>query len=143
MTTFLFKAKSGVMDFGSEFNEARLRQYLKEREGKKFRIEEEKSTRTLSQNALYWKYLDIIEMETGNNANDLHELFRRTLLKPKIIKVLGREIVIPRSTTELKKHEFSDYLDKISAQTNVEIPDTESYHRFMESAPLISETSHT
>lgn len=136
MKTFLFKSKSGTQDFGSPYNQARFRQYLKENEGKTFRIEQEVSTRTLSQNKLYWKFLGIIEMETGNNADDLHELFRRTMLRPKIIKVLGREITIPRSTTELKKLEFSDYLDKISSKTNIPIPDTESYLKMMELAPL-------
>ncbi len=135
-STFLFKAKKGMPDFGSEYNEARFRQALKENEGKVFRIEQEVSTRSLSQNKLYWKYLDLIEMETGNNANDLHELFRRTLLKPKVIKVLGREIVIPGSTTELKKHEFADYLDKISAETNIPIPDTTAYLRLLDLAPM-------
>lgn len=136
MTTFLFKAKKGLPDFGSPYNEARFRQALKENEGKIFRIEQEVSTRTLSQNKLYWKYLELIEMETGNNANNLHELFRRTLLKPKVIKVLGREIVIPRSTTELKKYEFADYLDRISAETNIPIPDTESYLKLLDLAPM-------
>lgn len=124
------------MDWGSDFNLARLRQHLKEHEGKVFRLEKLKSTRTLSQNNLYWKYLDLIEMETGNNADDLHEYFRRTLLPPKFITAMGKEIKIPRSTTELSKTEFSEYMEKISALTLVPIPDTEAYLKQMELAPL-------
>jgi hypothetical protein len=134
--TFLFKAKNGGMDFGSDYNSARLRQTLKENEGKIFRIEQEVSTRTLSQNKLYWKYLGIISMETGDDINDLHEFFRREFLPPKFIKVMGEERKVPRSTTELKKWEFSDYMDKICARTEIPIPDTEAYLRSIDLAPM-------
>lgn len=124
------------MDFGTPYNRARFNDYLKENEGKVFRIEKEVNTRTLSQNKLYWKFLEIIEMETGNNANDMHEYFRRTLLAPKFIKVMGKEIKIPKSTTELNKAEFGEYMDKISAETEVAIPDTEAYLAEIDLAPL-------
>ena len=136
MAVFLFKSNKGVWDFGSEFNYKRFIQNLKENDGKIYRIEKEVSTRSLSQNKLYWKYLELIEMETGNTANDMHEYFRRTLLPPKFIKVMGKEIKIPKSTTELSKIEFGDYLDKISAETGVAILDTEAYLAEIELAPL-------
>lgn len=81
-----------------------------------------KSKRTLSQNDFYWFYLGIIEKETGNLATDMHELFKRKLLPPIPKKVLGVEFKIPATTTTLTKSEFSDYLDKICAMTNVPIP---------------------
>ena len=136
-TTFIFKSNKGVWDFGSEYNFKRFLQHLKENDGKIFRIEPEISTRTLNQNKLYWKYLGIIEIETGNVANDMHEYFRRTLLPPKFIKYNGKEIKIPMSTTELKKHEFSDYMDKICAETGVAIPDTEAYLREIDLALIL------
>ena len=136
MITFIFKSNKGVWDFGSEFNYKRFLQYLKENDNKHFMIEPLTRTRSLSQNNLYWMYLEIIERETGNNANDLHEYFRRVLLSPKTLKVMGKEIKIARSTTELKKHEFSDYMDKINALVNIPIPDTESYLREIDLAPL-------
>ncbi len=136
MSAFNAKCKIGGLDFGSDFNEERFRQYCKENLGKVMHIEPVVSTRSLSQNKLYWKYLGIIEMETGNNADDLHEYFRRTLLAPKWLKVMGKDIKVPQSTTNLKKHEFIDYMDKIYALTNVPVPDTESYLREMELAPL-------
>jgi hypothetical protein len=133
---FLTKITEKDLDFGSDYNFLRFKQYCKENVGKILKIEPEISTRTLSQNKLYWKYLGIIEMETGNNANDLHEYFRRVFLIPKIIKVMGKEVKIPTSTTELKKNEFSDYLDKICAETGVAIPDTEAYLAECDLAPL-------
>ena len=48
---------------------------------------------------------------------------------------MGKEIKIPKSTTELKKHEFSEYMEKICAETNVEIPDTEQYLASIDLAP--------
>lgn len=136
MQTFIFKSNKGVWDFGSEYNYKRFIQYLKENDGKEFRIEPLVRTRSLSQNNLYWMYLQIIERETGNNANDLHEYFRRVLLSPKMLKVMGKEIKVPKSTTELKKNEFSDYMEKICAETNIPIPDTENYLRELDLAPL-------
>lgn len=127
-STFITKIDDkGQLDFGSEHNLARFHQYCLEHKGKILRIEPDINTRTLSQNKLYWLFLEKIEFETGSNSNDLHEFFKRTLLPPKFIKVLGREIKIPKSTTELKSNEFSDYMDKISAETGVEIPDSQKY----------------
>lgn len=135
--SFNAKCKIGGLDFGSEFNEARFRQYCKDNVGKIMHLEPEVSTRSLSQNALYWLYLGVIERETGNNASDIHEYFRRTLLPPKFIKVMGKEIKIPKSTTELKKHEFAEYMEKISSETNIEIPDTENYLSGLDLAEII------
>jgi hypothetical protein len=125
MTTFLAKIKNVSLDFGSEFNQARFKQFLKDNEGKWIRIELPKPLRTNQQNRYYHLYLQVIERETGNNAEDLHEYFKRTLLPPKFITVLGNEIRIPRSTTELNKIEFGEYLDKICALTDVPLPDRE------------------
>lgn len=136
MTTFIFKSNKGVWDFGTEHNYKRFIQHLKENDGKEFKIESLVRTRSLSQNNLYWMYLEIIERETGNNANDLHEYFRRTLLSPKWLKVMGKEIKVPKSTTELKKNEFSEYMEKICAETGVPIPDTEQYLKELDLAPL-------
>lgn len=120
---FIGKAKNGELDLGTETNRARLRMCLKENEGRAFKIEMMKTTRTLSQNAFYWLYLGVIERETGNSANDLHELFKRILLPPRYINVMGREVKIPSSTSSLSKTDFSEYMEKICAETGVPIPD--------------------
>jgi len=98
--------------------------FIEKNNGKKviIEIELEKSKRSLDQNALYWLYLGVIEKETGNLATDLHELFKRKFLPPIPKKLLGVEFKIPASTTELNKIEFGEYLDKISAFTEVPIP---------------------
>ena len=85
-------------------------------------VELEKAKRSLDQNALYWVYLGVIEQETGNLATDLHELFKRKFLPPIPKKILGVDFKLPASTTELSKVEFGEYLDKISAFTEIAIP---------------------
>ena len=132
------------MTWNSVYNHERFRQCLKENEGKDFRIEHLISTRSMSQNALYHLFLDVICKETGNDHNNLHEYLKRELLPPKFIKVIidKKEIErkIPASTTELKKGEFCDYMDKISALVNIQIPDTESFKNWRDSSPLAEET---
>ena len=88
-------------------------------------VEKKKGRRSLSQNGYYWVYLGVIENETGNNADDLHELFKRKFLTPVEKTVLGEKVRFPASTTELGKTEFSEYMDKICALTNVPLPDPE------------------
>lgn len=122
-SVFLFKARAGQPDFGSDANSARFRDVLKKNEGKTFRVELVENKRSLSQNALYHLYLSVIERETGNNSSDLHELFKRTLLPPRLIKVMGRELKIPATTTELSKNDFSEYITRIEAETNIPVPD--------------------
>ena len=86
-------------------------------------IEKKKNKRSLSQNSYYWIYLGVIENETGNTASDLHELFKRKFLLPQEKTILGQQIKLPASTTNLSKHDFSEYLDRICALTGVPIPD--------------------
>lgn len=98
--------------------------FLEQNEGKEVEVEinVKKSRRSLDQNSFYWLYLGVIERETGNLATDLHELFKRKFLPPIPKKILGVDFKIPSSTTELNKVEFGEYLDKISALTNIPIP---------------------
>ena len=85
-------------------------------------VEKHQDIRTRRQNSFYWLYLSIIEQETGENANDLHEYFKRIFLPPRFIVVRGKEIKLPATTTKLSKKQMSDYLEKICAETGVPIP---------------------
>jgi len=121
---FYAKAKDGKIEWS---NNRALENYLWSVDKKPIliKIEREKSKRTLDQNAFYWFYLRIIANETGHLEWELHSLFKRLFLPPKIIKILGREFKIPASTKELSKGDFSEYLDKICAETGVPIPNPE------------------
>lgn len=125
MTVFRATAKNGKLDFGSEANVARLKEHIKNNDGAHYKLTKVETKRTLTQNAFYWCYLQLIEKETGNDANDLHQYFKRTKLPPKFITVMGKQIKIPKSTTELDKLEFGEYLDKICAESGVALPNPE------------------
>lgn len=86
-------------------------------------IDRKKNKRSLSQNAFLWLYYGVIENETGQPANDIHEWAKRMFLPPKFITVMGKELKIPASTTDLSKHDFSNYLDRIASETGIPIPD--------------------
>lgn len=126
MSVFRAHVREGHLDFGSDFNLARFREWCKQHEGAWLRITHEQPKRSRSQNSFYWVYLQAIEQETGNNASDLHEHFKRTLLPPVFKTVLGKEFKIPASTTDLTKVQFGEYLDKIAALTGVPVPDPQA-----------------
>lgn len=100
--------------------------FLHINEGKTLVIEIDKLERSSSQNRYYWVYLDSIARETGDNANDLHEVFKRELLPPVFKTIRGKEYKLPSSTTDLNKADFSDYLEKICALTEIPLPDPEA-----------------
>lgn len=81
--------------------------------------------RTYDQNRLLWKYYEIICESTGDDANSTHEFLKRKLLPPRFITVMNKTIKIPASTTKLSTIEMTNYLDKISALTGVQIPNYE------------------
>ena len=75
-------------------------------------LREIKNKRSLSQNALYWLYLTCLEVETGNNREDLHEYFKYKLLNEDIIEIFGEKIG-RLSTTNLDTKQFTTYLTSI------------------------------
>lgn len=107
-------------------NPERYKKYLQvNMEGKKvvLSLGPKLNHRSPSQHRFYWAYLGIIEAETGNTAFDMHEYFKRILLPPRFIKVMGKEIKIPASTKDLSKGTMIEYMMKISSLTEVPIPD--------------------
>lgn len=76
-------------------------------------IEKYKKNRSNAQSRLYWMWLNIISDETGNSAENLHEILKLKFLGTEKIQSLGYSIEIPKSTTKLTTQEFTDYLDKI------------------------------
>jgi len=135
---FVFTAKDGKPVL-APLSDIRFRQHLRENEGKEYEIHIRSKKRTNSQNALLWLYLSVISKETGNSENDLHEYFRRKHLPPQFVTVLGKEVKFPHSTTDLNRVEFSDYMERICAETGISIPDTEAWKEYRDSAPLLNE----
>lgn len=103
---------------------SKLVDYIKQLPDGKYRITIEKfaKNRSIRQNNLYWAYLRLIESETGQESNDLHEYFKRKLLPPRFVEIFGEEIKLPATTTKLNSKEFGEYLEKISIITGIPIP---------------------
>lgn len=76
-------------------------------------ITKHKKSRSNSQNRLLWMWLNIISKETGNDPDDLHEIFKMKFLGTETKQIMGSEIERPKSTTKLSTLEFTNYLDKI------------------------------
>lgn len=68
--------------------------------------------RSDNQNAYYWVCLGVIEKETGQMAESLHQTFKGMFLR-KTVKVKGKNIKIIPSTTELNTLQFTEYFNKI------------------------------
>lgn len=123
MKRFNLKVVNKQLTFSSETHKALFNEFLKDNEGKIVQVSKYVPIRSNQQNNFYWLYLGMIESETGNNADDLHEYFKRKYLKPEFIEVFGNEVKIPGTTTKLTKADFTDYLDRICAESGVAIPD--------------------
>ncbi len=99
-------------------------QFIRNQKGKMILVfKEYKEQRTLKQNAFYRAYLTIIAQDTGDDEDSLHEYFKRTCLPGRKIKAMGKEILIPTTTTKLTKGEFGDYIRKIEVMTGILAPD--------------------
>ena len=73
-------------------------------------------------NGYYWLYLTLLEKETGNEANDLHDFLKKTFLKPRIKTLFGKEVELAPTTTEITSGEMWNYMLKIEELSGVPIP---------------------
>lgn len=134
--TFHIQIKDGRMAFKSEQHKEMFMRYLSQFEGKEVMldIEEKKSKRSGQHNNYLWLYMTIIAEETGYTPNEVHEWAKGKFLTQGIQQVFGANVRIKKSTTELTKGEFCNYLADISNETGIPLPDTQmalgySYHK--------------
>jgi len=75
--------------------------------------------RSIEQNALYWKVLQITaEWSKDYTPEDLHELFKQEFIPQKVVRSKidkRRKRKIPKSTTQLSTVEFTEYIKKVQA----------------------------
>lgn len=122
------------------FNAARYHQAIKMFAGNKviWTIQTGGETRTSKQNSYYWVYLQIISSDTGEDENDLHDLFKHSFLPPTEKEVLGKKVLSAPSTTNLTTVEFNRYLANIEQMTGIPQPDRGLFYG--EEYPESSET---
>lgn len=85
--------------------------------------------RSVDQNSLYWLWLTIIEHETGNDKDTLHEYFKTKYLGTNDVKVFGITMTKAKSSTGLDTKQFTDYLNNIYQEITdygIELPTQES-----------------
>jgi ADP-heptose:LPS heptosyltransferase len=137
ISSFIVTIKNGEPDFKSEAHKEMYTRWLSQWNDKEIRIEvsTKKEPRSAQQNRYYWGvYLPLIADETGHSVEELHALFKGKFLTESIKEILGEKTRITKSSTELSKGEFCEYLANISTLTQVELPDTShvlgySYHK--------------
>ena len=83
-------------------------------DGKKYKVSVtlHRERGSLSQNSLYWLWLNCISAETGNDVDALHDYFKDRFLSRKV-EIFGDECSVGTSTTKLNTAEFTAFLDKV------------------------------
>lgn len=122
---FLVGIKQGRFAFTSEHQKSLFALFLKQFEGKNviITIDEKTPKRTQSQHNYYWLYMEVIAQETGHRKEELHAYFKSKYLTQTFVEVFGKKVRITKSTTELNKHEFGEYIDSIFHETEIPLPD--------------------
>jgi hypothetical protein len=89
---------------------------------------QKKFNRSISQNSLYWLWLTCIEQETGNDRDELHELFKKKFILPETKEVFGEQLIF-YSTKNKDTLQFKQYLDKIQvfalSELSITLPNPE------------------
>ena len=83
-------------------------------------IKRYRKRRTLSQNKLYWLWINCIASETGNRPENIHDYLKNKFLPKRKINIFGEIKEIPFSTTELNTKQFTNYLNSIDADVSTE-----------------------
>lgn len=95
-------------------------------------VSRHRKDRSGKQNRYYWGVvLELISEHTGHTPEELHEIFKRKFLPPKIIKYRDAEIRIPASTTEADTLAFTDYVERVRAEAGtmgIDIPNPDQVH---------------
>ena len=129
--TFIVDITNGKIGFKSNYHKELFDKYLKQFEGKhRLSIQQVKEGRSEQQHRYYFFYLSLIEQETGNDKEDLHEWAKGKFLSSGITEIFGDKVRKKGSTTTLSKGEFIEYLLKIQEVTGVILPDTTEFYGY-------------
>ena len=107
----------------SELDRTMVMSYIQRLDIKKlFTVEvlQKNPNRSISQNSLYWLWLTCLEHETGQDRNEIHDLFKEMFILPIETEVFGRKI-IRHTTTDKDTLQFKYYLDKIQVFASTEL----------------------
>jgi hypothetical protein len=81
--------------------------------------------RSTNQNALYWLWLSVMSKDIGHTEEELHVIMKGLHAPKKEVKVGNKTYMIPKSTQELSKGEFVEYMFHVETEANqlgIELP---------------------
>ncbi len=84
-------------------------------------VKRKTNKRTLSQNALLHKWLQIIAEETGNSIDDVKEAYRVMFLGEVPVNIGDAEVMVGLSTTKLDTRAMSEFCDKVYSHATGEL----------------------
>jgi len=124
-----------VIDFSKDRDKLKLFETLKMLKKQVYvvTIEKKKEKRSLNANAYYWVLMSILEKETGQDQDSLHDYFKTKFLpKRKVVfKQTGEENEVQGSTAELDSFNFFEYVDKVRAfaiqELDIYLPNPNEY----------------
>ena len=85
-------------------------------------ITNKRPQRTQKQNRFLWVYYGIVANETGHTTEEIHDWAKGKFLTQGITEVFGSKVRKLKSTTQLTKQEFSEYIERIESETGVPAP---------------------
>lgn len=109
-------------------DQIRFKNNLNELEGKEVvvKIREVEHGRSIDQNALWWKWIDIISNEIGMTKEETHNLLKYKFLKRDTIKKDGKIETILKGTSTLTVPEFNKLMSEVlyfaSDTLNINLP---------------------
>ena len=93
------------------------------------KIREVEVGRSIEQNALYWKWVDIISKELGYHQQEMNMLIKYKFLKRETINEYGSVTIDLKSTATLTKEEFSKFMNDVlfwaNDTFNINLPSNE------------------
>lgn len=95
------------------------------------KISEYKSSKSLDQLRLYWKWVGIIAGEYGYHKDDMSEYLKEALIEPRFVDVRGKTKSVRPSISSMKIDEMAKFIDKVSiwaGQQGLNLPHPEDLH---------------
>jgi hypothetical protein len=87
-----------------------------------------KPKRTKNQNNFYFAYLTLIAEASGHSVDELHEWAKGVCLPSHVTIVLGDQVRVKQSTTNLSTGEFSLFIATIAEKVGIAPPDPKAFY---------------
>lgn len=149
---FLAEIRNGSISFVTEANTARFKDWAKQNTGKKIRIEEELKPVSQSLRGYYFSAVIPVLRSTCEewkhlNGEELHNVIKKMLFYfetynpiTKRTERFGRSVMSEDEWNNTKKaSEFLEIISNYLADCGREMPDSEAYIRWRDSAPMLNE----